>query len=240
MKTETKDMKISAFINSIKGQNLQFVHLSIQSKLNADIAGNSVGLNGKIYIRNGQKIWINLSKFGINAARAEITPNGFKAYERVGKTYVDGEFDYFNELLKVDFIDYDKLQNLLLGRVFFNVTPSEFQLDVSGEDYVLSHVNNDRLERSPKEGRYIQIYMFDAQFRLTQAYIKDSKSGKELEVHYAKWTKVGIQNFPGNVKVLVKDKKTQKVELEYNNFTFEESSTPFSIPSGYKLNTMLK
>ncbi|MDD3772140.1 MAG: DUF4292 domain-containing protein [Weeksellaceae bacterium] len=236
----TENMKTSTFIQNVEALKPQFVHLSIQSKINAEIDGNPVGLNGKIYIRNGQKIWINVSKFGINAARAEITPSGLKAYEKVNRTFIDGDFSYFNQLLKVNFITYDKLQNLLLGRLFLELKPNDFQLNAEKGSYVLTYNDNEKLEQKPKNGKYIQIYTFDNQFRLTKAYLKDPKSGKELEISYSKWTTVGIQYFPKNVIVLVKDKKTQKVELEYNNFTFDESSTPFSIPSGYKPNTSLK
>lgn len=226
--------KSELVIKSILAQKPQFVHLSIQSKINADIDGNRVGLNGKIYIRDGKKIWINVSKFGINAARALITPEGFKAYEKLDKTYIDGDFTYFNHLLKVDFIDYSRMQNLLLGRIFVDLKPKDFQLEIENGNYVLNYLDNEKLEQKPKAGKYIQTYTFDPDFRLIQALLKDPTSKMELTVDYQNWTKVGVQYFPKNVKVLVKDNKTQKVDLEYNNFTFEESSTPFEIPSGYE------
>lgn len=235
-----EDMKTNALIQNIKSQKAQFVHLTINSKINANIDNNPVGLNGKIYIQNDQKIWINVSKFGINAARALITPDGVQAYEKLDKSYIDGDFTYFNNMLKVDFIDFNKLQNILLGRIFMDLKPSDFHSEIQDDLYVLTYHENEKLSQKPKSGKYIQIYKFDSAFRLMSAYLKDSKSGKELEIDYSKWTNLGTQYFPGNVKVLVKDKKDQRVELEYNNFTFEESPTPFSIPSGYKPNKKLK
>lgn len=237
---EVSEMKTSALISNVLAQKPQFVHLSINSKINADIDNNNVGLNGKIYIKDGQKIWVNVSKFGITAARANITPDGFQAYEKIDRTYIDGDFTYFNNLLKVDFIDYEKLQNLLLGRIFVDLNAKDFKSEIIDQEYVLNYIDNERLENRPKAGKYIQTYIFDNEFRLKRAYLKDPKSKMELEVDYSSWTKVGLQYFPKNVKVLVKDKKTQKVNLEYNNFTFEESSTPFSIPSSYKPNKLLK
>ena len=49
----------------------------------------------------------------MSQARANITPAGIKAYEKINKTYIDSNFDYINNLLKVNFIDYSALQNLL-------------------------------------------------------------------------------------------------------------------------------
>ncbi len=235
-----EEMKTSAIINHSLRQKPVFTHLTIQSKINADIDGNSVGLNGKIYILDGKKIWVNVSKFGINAARAEITPNGFKAYEKLDRTYIDGDFSYFNNLLKVDFIDYQKLQNLLLGRIFTEMKPSEFHSEIINNEYVLNYINNQSLQERPKEGKYIQTYKFGEDYLLREAILKDPGSNMELQIHYSNWLKIGSQYFPKNVKILVKDKKTQKVELEYNNFTFKQSETPFDIPSGYKPNKLLK
>ena len=235
-----EEFKTAGIIKNALAQKPQFVHLTISSKINADIDDTSVGLNGKIYIRDGKKIWVNVSKFGINAARALITPDGFKAYEKLEKTYIDGDFSYFNNLLKVDFIDYQKLQNLLLGRIFVDMKPNDFRSEVVQNDYVLQYKDNEEILQNPKEGKYVQTYTLDADFRLKKAYLKDPKTKMELDITYSNWQKVGTQFFPRNVKVLVKDKKTQKVELEYNNFTFEESQTPFEIPSGYKPNKLLK
>ncbi len=235
-----EEVKTAGIIKNALAQKPQFVHLTISSKINADIDGNSVGLNGKIYVRDGKMIWVNVSKFGINAARALITPDGFKAYEKLDKTYIDGDFSYFNNLLKVDFIDYEKLQNLLLGRIFVEMKTNDFHSEVVQNDYVLNYKENEQILQNPKEGKYVQTYTLDSDFRLKKAYLKDSKTQMELDITYSNWQKVGTQFFPKNVKVLVKDKKTQKVDLEYNNFTFEESQTPFEIPSGYKPNKLLK
>ena len=127
-----------------------------------------------------------------------------------------------------------------MGRVFVDMNPREFKSTINGQEYVLSYINNERLERRAEDGKYIQTYFFDNEFKLKKALLKDPNSEMELLVEYAEWVKVGPQNFPKSVKVLVKDKKTQEVHLEYNNFTFEESSTPFSIPSSYQPNKLLK
>lgn len=235
-----EEMSTVSFLKEINNQKPVFKHLTIQSKIDADIDGTRVGLNGKIYIKNKEKIWVNTSKLGLTAARALITPEGFKAYEKLNRTYIDGDFSYFNQLLKVDFINYDKLQNLMLGRLFVDIHPKDFELNQQDGKYVLSYKENEALLKHPKAGKYFQVYSFDNNFRLSSAVLKDPDSDMELSIEYTNWMSVGPQFFPKNVKVLVKDKKTQKVELEYNNFTFEESPTPFEIPSGYKPNDILK
>lgn len=237
---DAENMKTASVINKALAQKPSFTHLTINSKINADIDDVSTSLNGKIYVNNGKKIWVNVSKFGINGARAIITPSGFKAYEKLEKSYIDGDFAYFNRLLKVDFIDYDKLQNLLLGRIFVDMKPSDFDSEIIENQYVLNFKENEQLLLNPKDGKYIQTYKIGPDFYLNEVFLKDPKSKMELSVNYSNWINVGGQAFPKNVKIIVKDKKTQKVELEYNNFTFEQIDTPFEIPSGYKPNDILK
>lgn len=238
--TEVVDIKTAALINNVLAQKPTFNHLNIQSKIQTDIDGNSASLTGRIYVQNGKKIWVNISKFGINGARALITPTGIKAYEKIEKTYIDGDFSYFNRMLNVDFINYDKLQNLLLGRIFMDLNPTEFKSEIINNQYVLTHKENTFLENKPQVGKYVQTYVIGPDFYLREVIIKDPSRKMELSINYSNWVKVGTQVFPKNVKVIVKDKKTQKVELEYNNFTFEQISTPFEIPSGYKPNDILK
>lgn len=237
---ETAEMSTSTFIKSIDTQKPSFDNLTIQSNINVEMPKNKASLSGKIYIKNREKIWVNISKFGLTAARALITPNGFKAYEKLNRTYVDGDYQFVNNLLKVDFIDYQKLQNLMLGRVFTEIKPTEFNLNIADNRYLLTYSGNDKIMKNPKQGKYFQEYIFDANFRLMHAVVKDPFSGKILEITYSGWIPVGNQQFPKDVKILVKDKKTKKVELEYNNFTFTESATPFEIPSGYKPHDVLK
>jgi hypothetical protein len=235
-----EDLKTTELVKNVLAQNPKFTHLTISSKINADIDDVAVGLNGKIYVQNGKKIWVNITKFGVTGARALITPEGLKAYEKLDRTYIDGDFTYFNNLLKVDFIDYQKLQNLLLGRIFVDLKASEFQSEIVDNQYVLRFKENESILQTPIEGKYYQEYFFDSNFNMTKAVVIEPKSKRELEINYSGWQKVGTQVFPKSVKVLVKDTKTQKVDLEYNNFTFEQSETPFEIPSGYKPNKLLK
>ncbi len=236
----TADAASEVVFQQIESERLQFVDLTIQARIKADLEDVSTSLNGKIYIKNHEKIWVNISKYGLTAARAEITPSGFLVYEKLGRTYGDGDFSFFNRLLKVDFIDYEKLQRLMLGRIFVDLSAKDFNLTAEGSHYLISYRDNEKISRNPKQGQYLQDYTFDSQFRLTRARLNDPIRGMEVLIDYENWRKHGLQYFPGNVKIVVKDKKTQKIELVYNSFAFVESPTPFSIPSGYKPNKMFQ
>ena len=212
-----------------------FKDLTIKAKVTAELEEFGGGdVNATIAVKNGQKIWVNASKFGFTGARALITPDGFSAFEKIGGTYYEGDFSIANKLLKVDFIDYQKLQNLLLGKVFVDFNSTDFTATFMNNQYTIVYNKNQEIAVSPKEGQYIQTYIFDSGFRLKEAHLKDPKRKMEVDLAYNNWVKAGNEEFPKNVKIIIKEKKTRQIDLEYNSFTFQEMNTPFSIPDGYK------
>ena len=196
-----------------------------------DIGGD---VKATIVVDNGSKIWVNATKLLFPLGRAQFTPEGFAAYEKIGGTYYEGDFSLANKLLKVDFIDYQKLQNLLLGKVFVDLNSKDYTADFKGNEYLVTYNKNAAIFANPVAGEYVQTYTFDKGFRLVKALLIDPKRKMEVEIEYKNWVKAGTEEFPKNVKIIIKDKKTRQVDLEYNSFTYQETNTPFSIPSGYK------
>lgn len=222
----------SSIIKNVLNKNPDFKHLLIKSKITADLGDMNTGIDATIYIDNQEKIWINAQKF-IFKARAVITPTGFQAYENMSKSYVDGDFKFVNQLLGVDFIDYQKFQNLLLGRVFVDMTDTNFDAQKKDNQYIINYKNNASVDAKSKN-EYYQTYTFDSGFRLKQALLKYPAENMEVQISYDNWVKADKVEMPKNVKILVKDKKTKEFDLEYNSFTYQQTDTPFSIPSGYK------
>ncbi|MFV0220426.1 DUF4292 domain-containing protein [Empedobacter falsenii] len=220
----------SKIIQQTLSKKSSFKDVIVRGKASTDL-GN---VNATISIKNGQKISVNLSKLGYVGASALITPEGFAAYEKLGKTYYEGDFSIANKLLKVDFIDYQKLQNLMLGKVFVDLNPTDYTATFTNNQYTITYNKNQAIATSPKEGEYIQTYVFDNGFRLKEAHLKDPKRKMEVDLAYDNWIKAGAEEFPKNVKIIIKEKKTRQIDLEYNSFTFQETNTPFSIPDGYK------
>lgn len=220
-------------INKTLAQKSTFKNLTINAKLAIDLEGVGGDVNATIVVDNGAKIWVNATKI-IPLGRAEFTPEGFAAYEKIGKTYYEGDFSLANKLLKVDFIDYQKLQNLLLGKVFVDLNSADYTAVFKENQYLVTYNNNAAILLAPKAGEYEQTYTFDKGFRLTKAVLNDPKRNMEVEIEYKNWIKAEEEEFPKNVKIIIKDKKTRQVDLEYNSFTYKETNTPFSIPGGYK------
>ena len=230
---EVKDQALTSFYTNYKKSIPDFGGVQIKSKIRTDFNGKTLNANLRLYIKNKEQIWANASIFGITGARANITPNKVQAYNVLEKEYIDSNFDYFNEILKVNFINYERLQELLLGQLFLIKEPNQYQVETIDNQYVLSYKENETLKQKPKENEYIHTFYLDSNYRLRKVEITDPTSNTDIVATYDEWQLLDGKNFPSLVKVLINGKQKDKIELDYTNFVFEEINPPFRIPKDY-------
>nr|WP_153840919.1 DUF4292 domain-containing protein [Ornithobacterium rhinotracheale] len=232
---EAKEQALTTFYAKYDSQLPKFKQVQIKSKIHTDMNGKNLNANLRLYIKNQERIWANASILGITGARINITPSKVQGYSVLSKEYIDSNFDYFNDLLKVNFITYDRLQQLLLGQLFLIGTPQDYSLETTDDNqYILSYDKNAEIEKSPKKNQYIHNFYLDSNYRLRKVEVKDPTSQTNIEVTYDEWQKLNDKNFPSFVKISINGKQKDLIELDYTNFVFEENDPPFNIPSGYK------
>ena len=231
---EVESQNLASFKEAYNAALPNFDHLQIRSRIDADVNDKSVKATLRLYLDGNDRIWANASMLGITGARANITQDKVQAYEVLDKTFIDSDFTFFNQKLKVNFITFDKLKQLLLGQLFLIDAWENYRIETTeNNQYALSYKLNDALKKKPVDGKYIHTFYLDSNYRLTKVEIFDSESNTEITVNYTNWQLVENKNLPGIVNVLVKGEKEDKIELEYNNFDFSETDPPFRIPDGY-------
>lgn len=231
---EVEDQSLIAFQQAYKSSLPAFDYVQIRTRMDAAIDGKNVNATLRLYIDNEDLIWANASMLGITGARAHITPEGVKAYEVLDKTFIDSDFTFFNEKLKVNFIDYNRLQQLLLGQLFLIEPWTSYSLETTSEnEYALHYKQNEALNRNPQNGKYIHSFFLDSNYRLNRVEIVDKSSETTITATYEGWHQINGRNLPGKVNVVIKGKDTDSFNLEYNNFDFTQMNPPFRIPEGY-------
>lgn len=213
-------------------QPVDFTTLKI--KANADIeSGNSypsVALT--LYIDKGNQIWANASLI-LPLARASIYPGGFKMYERLGKTYVDSNFDYLNNLLKVDFLTYKNIEDLLIGKLFFPLNINDFNFSIENNYYILTSKKTMKVGSGKDARNFSSRLTFDSNFNLRQIRMDDPSKNTYLQIDYDDYINIENKILPRNIKIFIKGEKEIKITLNYNKFEFVNMETPFEIPKGY-------
>ncbi|HEX7870896.1 MAG TPA: DUF4292 domain-containing protein [Chryseobacterium sp.] len=212
----------------------KFEHVKINSKITASDLRVSP-LDATIYIENDKKTWANISFWGINAARAIITPEGIKAIDKYNKNYIDSDFDYLNNFLNVNFIDYKTLEKLLMGRTFMHITNSNSSIVKNSEGYQLTSITNQKIVTDDVVREYKVEMQYTDDFNLNWVKLQDVKSNDAIEIVYENWeTFPNEVKLPKNVKIIIKGSKSSQILLENTKFDFSRMETPYSVPANYK------
>ena len=212
---------------------LDFNQLKIKAvaDIQTDKSYPSVGLN--MYINHGKQIWSNASLAFVTVARANITPNGFQMYEKLGKTYIDSDYQFLNNLLKIDFLNYDNTEALLTGRLFFPVNPDDFDFSEEDNTFVLTSKNAMKIGTDKDSSLFDRKAVYDENFNLKQVILEDKVKDIFLQVDYENYVNFENMYLPKSIKIFIKQKKEYKISLDYSKFDLGEMETPFDIPKGY-------
>lgn len=212
----------------------KFEHVKINSKITASDLRVSP-LDAVIYIENDKKIWSNITFLIIPAARAIISPEGIKAMDKYNKNYIDSDFDYLNNLLNVNFIDYKTLEKLLMGRTFMHVTNGNSKIVKNSQGYQLTSIANQKIVTNEVTREYKVEMQYTDDFNLNWVKLQDVKSNDAIEIVYENWeTFPNEVKLPKNVKIIIKGSKTSQILIENTKFDFSRMETPYSVPANYK------
>ncbi|RMZ60443.1 DUF4292 domain-containing protein [Chryseobacterium nematophagum] len=211
-----------------------FEQIKINSKVNVETGNFIPTLDATIYIEKDKKVWMNLQALIFNVARGIATPEGIKGQDKTSKTYIDSDFEYLNNLLNVNFIDYKSLEKILMGRTFVKITDSDFILTKNAQGYKMVSNTNQKITTNDKIREYKIALQYDENYDLLTVNLKDILSSDELEISYSNWAEFNGIRLPKNVKIIIKGSKTSQILLENTKFDFSRMETPYSVPSSYK------
>lgn len=191
-----------------------------------------------LYNEKDSKIWINGNVSILNVLRGLATQEKLQAYEKINKTYIDENYEYVNQLLGVNFIQFQSLQNMLMGRVFTPIQFKNSQLEIEGDLLHLSDIEPLTVLYKGEEYHYRQDLYFDAAFNLNKVIVKDLDHQKELTIEYFNRQNFNDLSLPTQVKIFLKDTKNVDITLNYSSFEDSSMDTPYTVPEGYKVRTL--
>lgn len=216
----------------------EFEQVKINSTIKAETGAFTPPIDATIYIENGNKVWMNMAALFMNIARGVATPEGIKGYEKWNKTYIESDFSYLNNLLNVNFINYQAFQNLLVGRTFIPVNEKDFNLTKNAQGYTLSSVNNQKVTVDGKTSEYKVKMDYSPEFDLTNVQLQNISNSDQLDVIYSGWNIYENHRFPTNVKIIIKGQKNGQILLENTKFAFSKMETPYIVPENYTKKTI--
>ncbi|WP_034042279.1 DUF4292 domain-containing protein [Wocania ichthyoenteri] len=169
--------------------------------------------------------WISAT---FSVIRAKVTPEKVSFYNKLDNTYFEGNYEYLSGLLGTE-LDFQKVQNLLLGETLFNLKDDVYKASIDDNIYVLQ----------PKKQRdlFEIFFLLDpSHFKVKSQQISQPKEQRILQIDYLSYQKVGSQTLPQYVKInAVESNQETIIKLEFKNVSLNEDLRfPFKIPSGFK------
>ena len=214
-------------------EKADFQQLKINSKITAETGAFIPTLDATIYVEKDQKIWVNMIAIFLNVGRGIATPEGIKGYEKWNKTYIESDFSYLNNLLNVNFIDYNSFQNLLLGKTFIPVNSTDFTVTKNAQGYTLKSKNGLKFQMNGVTSEYAASVDYNATFDLIKINLVKANASDQLEVSYRNWTNFENMRVPMSVKIVIKGAKNSQILLENTKFESSKMQTPYSVPENY-------
>lgn len=220
---KTADSIISNHYNNKK--DFSTLYIKANAKYKDD--KNAQSVTAEIRIKNNEKILVSVRFLGITMAKALITPTQVEYYEKLGGKYFVGNYIALSQWLGTD-LDYNKLQNMLLGYAFDDLKNSKYDVSIVEKMFKLADKKNQDTQKN--------YYFEAANYTLKSQEIIQSNNNRMLQVHYEDYHKVNDIIFPLKYKIeATQDKGKNTIDIEYKNITINDDlSFPYSVPEGYE------
>lgn len=232
----TKKITESTAIKELSARKVAKKHIAasfdketVDARLKVNYKSNKdeVGFSVRMKIKKDEVIWLKGTKI-ITVFKAKITPTKVQFYSPYKKNYFDGDFAMLKELLGVD-INFQQLQNMLLGEAVVNVKSERQEVEIKDASYQLSPKNQPTLYD-------LFFYVNPQHFKLDKQLIVNSVKNQYLEVSYPKYHKKNKTYFPEKLNIKANDKdKFTIININARSVEFNTKlNLDFNIPSGYK------
>lgn len=220
--------KLSAkeIIRQHYNRQADFRTLSSKLKVRYEDPRQEQSVTVSLRMEKDKRIWISASLV-IPLAKVLITPNKVSYYNKIDKTYFEGDFSLLSNWLGTE-LNFEQVQSILLGESLFNMNEEKHVAEVYETSYLVQ----------PKK----QLELFERLFLINPKHFKmDSQElsqlneGRIFVVKYNEYQSVAKQTLPKKVRVVAVDKKDEtKLDIDYRSISLNDDLRfPFKIPGHY-------
>ena len=223
--TVDKRLSSKAVIKSHYQEDTVFNTLSGRIKIDYSDGEDSQGFTVSLRMQKNKAIWIS-APLGI--VKAYITPNRVSFYNKLENEYFDGDFSYLSELLGTD-VDFDVLQNLLLGQAIVDLRDEKYSISIADDTYRLVPKNSGALYKS--------LFQIEPKnFKMAVQQLSQPLKNRFLQISYNNYQSIEQKVLPNEIGILAQqDGAENRISLEYRNLELNKSMNfPYKIPKGFK------
>ena len=225
---EIEDAATSKVVAMHYNNEAKFETLNSRMRLKYQDEERSQSLTVSFRMEKDSTIWMSAQLLGIPLAKALITRDRVSYFEKINKTYFDGDYSLLSKWLGTP-LDFEKLQNLLLGQTIYDLREDRYKLTESTRGYQLVPANGAELIK--------KMFLLDPQsYKATAQQLSQEKENRNVTVTYPKYQRVSGQTFPQDIRIVANESgKGTQIEISLGSVVLNEPVTfPFEIPTGYE------
>ena len=193
-------------------------------KLDYNDGETNIGHTLSFRMEKDRAIWISAT---LGIVKGYITPNRVSFYNRLQNEYFDGDFSYLSKVLGTE-VDFEKVQNVLLGQSMFDLRKEKYNTKVMGDKYQLSPKKANKLFE-------LLLQIEPQNYRVSGMQLTQSFEDRILDIQYKTYQQIENELLPESINIYVKDKKKESyIQLGYKNIEFNRKlKFPYKIPNGF-------
>lgn len=216
-------MSVKNIINNHYTNQPKFKTLSGRVKIDYSDGEESQGVNVSLRMEKDKVIWMSAP---LGMVKAHITPKQVSFYNKLQNEYFEGDFSYLSQLLGTE-LDFDKVQNLLLGNAVLDLRKEKFTSDVYEGNYQLKPKNAQELFK-------ILFQLEPKHFKIATQEISQPEKARQLKAKYT-YQDISGNVLPDEIKIVAEEEGDfTTIDLSFRNLELNKPiSFPYKIPKGY-------
>ncbi|NMH28352.1 DUF4292 domain-containing protein [Flavobacterium silvaticum] len=220
-----KSIPSDSFVDAFYEGRNDFKTVAIKASAKYVDEHQDQSVTADVRIKKDEIIFLSIRFLGITMAKAIITPQEVRYYEKINETFFEGDYATLSKWLGTD-LDFQRVQNLLLGEPIENLKGKKVKQTSDGTSIRIDDTSDKQIPKA---------YTFDAS-NLKKSEVKQPAENRNLEVNYPAYATQQGRNFPAQILIeALHPKGKTNIRINYNSATFnEELSYPYSVPDGYE------
>lgn len=199
---------------------------TLQSRVKVEYINGDHSQSHSVSLRmeKDKVVWISAA-FGV--VKVMITPEKVSYYNKLDQTYFDGDYALISDLLGTH-LDFENVQQLLLGQSIYDMTEEKYALDTFEKSYLLQPEDQSTLFE-------IFFLLNPSHFKLDSQQFTQPLDRRILQIDYEGYQEVEKQILPQNIRVIAVEEEYETIiDMELRGVTLNEALRfPFKIPSGF-------
>lgn len=200
--------KVSPKTLITNASDLDFVfdQFSSKTKIKVIEEGKKTDFKANLRLKKDSLIWVSVTPiFGIEVARAQITPDSIMLLDRIHKVYYSKPFSYLADMYELP-VDFYRLQKLIVGGLL-NQNIEKKHVNTKNGSYII---------KTTEQNVTISTNIDPRHYYVNSVLMKETPSNRELNILFDEYEEIEGQQFASKREIDIRGEENVKMNLEFS------------------------